>query len=90
MLVKRTVSQDHRLEESCLNRARATERNVSAGHARIAVGEDLGLVGAENILGGVAMHVPDVDRLHLGEHYAATESPQNTVSSGTKGVVSLG
>mmetsp|Transcript_53365 Transcript_53365/g.141442 ORF Transcript_53365/g.141442 Transcript_53365/m.141442 type:complete len:113 (-) Transcript_53365:259-597(-) len=65
------ISQDEsvwtRLEEASLNLAGAAEGNISAGHARVAVAEDLGVVGLEGLLGGSAVNVPDVDALERGE-----------------------
>lgn len=56
------------LEEASLDRAGAAEGDVSASEARIAIAEDLGVVGLEGLSGGGAVNVPDVDTLERGEH----------------------
>ena len=56
------------LEEAGLHGAGAAEGDVSASKARIAVGEDLGLVGLEHLLGGVGVHSPDVNVVELLVH----------------------
>lgn len=56
------------LEETGLHGAGAAEGNVSAGKARVTIGEDLSLVGLEDLLGGVAVHGPDVGGVEGGVH----------------------
>ena len=75
-----------RLEETGLDGAGAAEGDVSAGEARVTVGEDLGLVGLEHLLGGVAVETPDVDVVELLVHgWGAGEEEmrvaQDTVST---------
>ena len=61
------------LEEASLHGAGAAEGDVSAGHARIAVGEDLGVVGLEDLLGGVAVKAPNVNVVELLVHCLKNE-----------------
>ena len=65
------------LEEAGLDLAGAAEGNVGASKARIAVAEDLGVVGLEGLSGGGAVNVPDVDTLERDEHSAKPTKQKN-------------
>ena len=63
-------SEEEALEEAGLDLAGAAQGDVSARETRVAVAEDLGVVGLERLGGSCAVNVPDVDTLERGEHYA--------------------
>jgi len=48
-----------------------------SGLTRVSVGEDLSAVGGEGLLGTVAVGVPDVDSVELGEPESANWSEQH-------------
>jgi hypothetical protein len=70
------------LEEASLHGAGAAEGDVSASHARIAVGEDLGVVGLEDLLGGVAVKAPNVNVVKLLVHGLKNEEGKERESKG--------
>jgi len=73
------------LEETGLDGAGAAEGDVSASHARVTVGEDLGVVGLEHLLGAVAVEAPDVDVVELLVH--SLIQTQREGVSGSRGSV---